>query len=140
MPVIVRSLLCVLVFRIAAPGADLEKVSAVLFELSSALQDSSAARFLHQVDRRRFSDYPVLESNVVALAAQNEIGSSVRVIEQTRNGDAYELKLDWLLQLRPSSGVGPARRRRDTVICRIEPSGKHWKVTSISPVAFFSPS
>ena len=78
--------------------------------------------------------------NIVALVAQNEIASSVGVIEQSRDGEAFVLKLDWILQMKPASGAGPARDRRDVVTCRVERSGKRWKVISLEPVAFFRPS
>ena len=140
MPVTVRSAACVLSLLIAALAADdAEKTRAVLLELSAALEDGNAARFLDLIDRKRCPDYARLESNVVALVTQNEIGSSVGVIEQTRSGEAFELKLDWILQLKPASGAGPAQRRRETVTCRLEPSGKRWKVTALAPVDFFKP-
>ena len=141
MPAIARSALCALGLWMAIAAADdADKVRAVLLELSQALQDSSASRFLDQVDRRRCPGYAALEDNVVALAAQYEIASSVAVIEQTKNGEVWESKLDWLLEIKPSSGAGPAQRRRGTVTCRIEPSGKRWKVTRLEPVEFFKPS
>ncbi len=80
------------------------------------------------------------EVDVVALAAQYEIASSVAVTEQTKNGEGWDLKLDWLLEIKPASGAGPAQRRRGVVTCRIEPSGKRWKATRLEPVEFFKPS
>ena len=142
MPAIGRSVACACCFWLAAAAAttDSEKISAMLLELSSALEDGNAARFLDQVDSRRCPDYAALENNVVALAAQYEIGSSIGVIEQTKRGDGYELKLDWMLQLKPAGGAGPAQRRHGNVTCRIESAGKRWKVTALGPVAFFKPS
>jgi hypothetical protein len=122
-----------------ASAAEPDPVAQVLRELSLALQDGSAAQFLARIDRRRCPDYGELEDNVVALLAQAEIASSAGVIEQKKNGEAYEFKVDWLLQLRPAGGPGPVQRRQGTVSCRIELAGKKWKVTAISPVSFFSP-
>ncbi len=134
------SALCLFPPQARARGAsDADRISAVLLDLSSALEESSAARFLDQVDRRRCPDYAALEESVVALLAQFEVGSSVGVSEQTKNGDGYDLKLDWMLELKPASGGGASRRRRDTVNCRIEPSGKRWTVTRLEPAKFFSP-
>jgi hypothetical protein len=123
----------------ADAASDAEKIRAILLELSSALQENNAARFLDQVDHRRCPDYAALEDNVVAMTAQDEVGSSVGIIEQTRKGDGYDLKLDWLLELRPLGGGVGVERRHATVTCRIEPAGKHWKVTLLAPVSFFMP-
>jgi hypothetical protein len=114
-----------------------EGIGPVLLELSAALEDRNAARFLGQIDRRRFRDYEVLETNVVALVAQYDVGSSVDVVEENRTGEAVELKLDWLLRLRPASG-GPTMERKQQVRCRLERRGKAWKVTALEPVSFFS--
>jgi hypothetical protein len=112
-------------------------LSLLLLELSAALEDGNAARFLAQIDRRRCRDYASLETNVVALVAQYDVGSSVEVVEEARAGEAVELKLDWLLRLRPSSG-GPVAERKQQVRCRLERRGKAWKVTALEPVSFFS--
>lgn len=128
--------------RVAAQrdaASDTDKVRGVLLEMSSALEENNAARFLDQVDHRRCPDYAALEDNVVAMMAQDDVGSSVGVIEQAKKGDGYELKLDWLLELKPSGGGAAAERRHATVTCRIEPSGKRWKVTLLAPVSFFKP-
>src|SRR5262245_7028196 len=74
-------LLCILCSGVPASPAETEPVSQVLRELNAALQDGNAAQFLAQIDRRRCPDYGALEDNVVALVAQNEIGSSVGVME-----------------------------------------------------------
>lgn len=124
----------------APAESDSEQISALVLDLSTALEESSPSRFLDRVDRQRCPQYAALEENVVALTAQYELGSSVGVIEQSRKGEGYDLKLDWLLQLRPAGGAGPAERRRQIVTARIERSGKKWKVTALEPVNFFKPS
>jgi len=138
MPAIARSVICILCIALAAPAAtDADRVSAVLLDLSNSLQEGNAARFLDQVDRKRFANYAALEDNVVAMTAQDEVASSIGVLEQSRTGDVFELKLDWLIQLKRASNGGPAERRRETVTCRIERMGKRWKLTALSPVSFF---
>lgn len=123
----------------AAGKSGAEQISELLLSLSTALEQGNAARFLSLIDRSRCPEYAALEDNVVALTAQDEIGSSVGVLEQSRNGESYELKLDWLLEMRPQSRERPAETRHQVVNCRIERFGKRWKVTTISPVAFFRP-
>lgn len=141
MRAIARSLAGALCLWLAAAAAatDADQISAVLLALSTSLQEGNAALFLDQVDRKRFSNYAALEDNVVAMTAQDEVASSIGILEQSRNGDAYELKLDWLLQLKRAGGEGPAQRRRETVTCRVERSGKRWRVTALAPMSFLRP-
>jgi hypothetical protein len=139
MRAIARSAACAIGLAVAASAAtDAEKIRAVLLALSTSLDDGNAARFLGQIDRRRFASYATLEENVVAMVAQNEVGSSIGVLEQAASGEAFDLKLDWLLSLKPASG-GAAQQRHQTVTCRLEPSGKGLKVTALAPLDFFKP-
>jgi len=119
--------------------AGAEGMEGLLHAFSSALEEGNAARFLATIDRRRCPGYAALEDNVVALLAQNSVGSSIGITGQTRQQDSYELKLDWLLQIRPAGGARPAVVRRQTIRCRIERSGKGWKVTALEPAGFFRP-
>ena len=141
MRAIARSVVYALCFCVApaAANADADQISAVLLSLSTSLQDRNAAGFLDQVDRKRFSNYGALEDNVVAMTAQDEVASSIGILEQSRNGDIFELKLDWFLQLKRTGTEGPAERRRETVTCRIQHLGKRWKVTALAPLSFLRP-
>ena len=112
-------------------------VLSLVLALSAALEEGNAARFLAQIDKQKCPDYGMLEANVVALVAQYEVGSSVGVVTETRDGEARELKLDWLLRLRPSGG-GATTERRGQMRCRLESRGKNWKVTALGPASFFS--
>jgi hypothetical protein len=132
MPAIARSAVWALALWQAA-----DRIEPVLLDLSAALEEGSAAAFLARVDKNRCPDYDRLESNIVALTAQFRVGSSVNVVEQTRDGQAIEAKLDWLLRLRPKGG-GPASERRHQLRCRLERRGKAWKVTALAPASFFS--
>lgn len=109
----------------------------LLLALSAALEEGNAARFLSYLDKQKCPDYAALERNVVALVAQYDVGSSVGVVTETQDGDAVELKLDWLLRLRPSGG-GATAERRAQLRCRLETRGKNWKVTALEPASFFS--
>ena len=130
--------LAVLLLFAAAAAFAAGPIDSVLLELSTSLESGNAARFLDQVDKQRCPQYAALESNVVALAAQYEVGSSIGIIEQTEKNGIYDLKLDWMLEVRPAGGDSPAERRRQEVHCRIERVGRRWKVTVLEPVSFFS--
>lgn len=123
----------------AAAATDGEQIRALLRALSDALADGNAVRFLAQVDGESWPGYAALRGNVVALVAQNEVGSSVDLIESTRSGEAFEVRLDWLLQLRPASGDGPTETRRTDLRARLERRGQRWKLVEIEPVSFFRP-
>jgi len=114
-------------------------VLSLVLALSAALEEGNAARFLGYIDKERCREYLALETNVVALAAQYDVGSSVGIVTETRDGEAVDLKLDWLLRLRPSGG-GAAVERRAELRARLEPRGKNksWKVTALEPASFFS--
>ena len=114
-------------------------VLSLVLALSAALEEGNAARFLGYIDKERCREYLALEANVVALVAQYDVGSSVGITTETRDGEAVDLKLDWLLRLRPSGG-GVAVERRAELRARLEPRGKNksWKVTALEPASFFS--
>jgi hypothetical protein len=114
-------------------------VLSLLLALSAALEEGNAARFLGYIDKGTCREYLALETNVVALVAQYDIGSSVGLVTETRDGEAVDLKLDWLLRLRPSGGGAAVERRRE-LRARLEPRGKNksWKVTALEPASFFS--
>jgi hypothetical protein len=121
-----------------AGAADVRDASAVVFTMSQALQQSNPARFLAQVDRRRFAAYGALERSVAALCAQYEISSSIEVIDAREENGALSLTVDWLLQTTPASAPGPAQRRQEKIHCRLEQIEGKWKVTALAPVEFFS--
>lgn len=122
-----------------AAASDTEAIANLLRTLSIALSDGSAVRFLAQVDGKNWPGYAALQQNVAALVAQNDVGSSVDLIETSSSGEGYDLRLDWLLQLRPAAGEGAAQTRRRELRCRVERRGSRWKVTRIEPVEFFRP-
>jgi hypothetical protein len=140
MPVTARSLICALCFGaiLTAGPPEADEVSSLLLDLSTSLQEGNAARFLSHIDHR-LKDYAVLEDNVVAMTAQDEVASSVAVLEQRKTSEGYDFRLDWLLELKTISGDKPAERRRSEVSCRIKRSGKQWKISALAPVTFFRP-
>ena len=139
MPAIGRSLTYAACLCAAAAGgaAGSVEIRDLLLALSTSLEDGRAARFLAQVDRTRVARYAELEQNVVALAAQNQVASSIRLLDEQADGQAYDLKLDWLLEMRPAGSLGRLVTRREQVRCRVARSGRRWKVVALEPVEFF---
>ncbi len=120
-----------------AAGADSVGIRDLLLALSTSLEDGRAARFLAQIDRQRVARYAALQPNVVALLAQNEVASSIELLEEKPDGEAYDLKLDWRLEMRPAGSLGRLVARREQVRCRVARVGKRWNVVALEPVEFF---
>ncbi len=129
-----------LVLALPAP-ADAQENSAArtLKDASRALQADSPAAFLSYFDRRAWEDYARLETYVVALISQNDLASSVQVLENRQEGEDRVLRVDWLVQISPRNGLGKVENRREILSLRLAPSKKRWKITGLAPVEFFRP-
>jgi hypothetical protein len=84
-------------------------------------------------------DYGKLEKYIIALAAQNEVMSSIDVLKDEGDAHTHTAELDWFLQIRSREQSGPLERRRQIVHCRLERPKKKWEVMAIEPVSFFAP-
>ena len=105
--------------------------------MASALSEGNGLAFLDHVDHA-MPDYGKLEKYILALAAQNEVMSSIDVLKEEGDGQTRTAELDWFLQIRSREQNGPLERRRQIVKCRLERQ-KKWKVMAIEPVSFFAP-
>jgi len=105
--------------------------------MASALSEGNGLAFLDHVDHA-MPDYGKLEKYILALAAQNEVMSSIDVLKEEGDGHTRTAELDWFLQIRSREQSGPLERRRQIVKCRLERQ-KKWKVMAIEPVSFFAP-
>ena len=106
--------------------------------MASALSEGNGLAFLDHVDHA-MPDYGKLEKYILALAAQNEVMSSIDVLKEEGDDHTRTAELDWFLQIRSRGQGGPLERRRQIVKCRLERLKKKWKVMAIEPVSFFAP-
>jgi hypothetical protein len=106
--------------------------------MASALSEGNGLAFLDHVDHA-MPDYGKLEKYVLALAAQNEVMSSIDVLKDEGDAHTHTAELDWFLQIRSREQSGPLERRRQIVKCRLERPKKKWKVMTIEPVSLFAP-
>jgi hypothetical protein len=107
--------------------------------MASALSEGNGLAFLGPVDHT-MPDYQKLEQNILALAAQNEVLSSIEILGEEGDEQARTVDVDWFLQIRSREQNGPIERRRETVKCRLERGKKKkWKVMRIEPVSLFAP-
>lgn len=113
------------------------RVSRMLLDASRALQAGNAARFLGYFNRSGFDGYADLESNVVALTRQADIASSIEITSAKEEEGAYQVTIDWVLQLTPSGGIGRLEERRAAVTVEVSAAGDKSEITNLAPVDFF---
>ena len=148
MPVIVRSatLLCVAVSLAFADAHDdvvevFTRMAAALTEANTdgtASHGGNVAEFMSGISKD-MPDYDTLKNNVTALVNNAEISSSVEVLTEEAQGDAYKVDLDWVLEIRSLQQDGPLVRRREVVHCQLTKEKKRWKIVALKPVEFFAP-
>lgn len=132
----------VALFPAAALGqdADREQVIQVIRDASRALNAGNVGLFLKKFDKRATPNFSEIEANAVPLAELREIASSIQINELTGSGEAYDAKIDWLLQLTPQNGLGPVESRQRQVNVRLVKGKKRWRFTRFEPVDFLSPA
>jgi hypothetical protein len=115
-----------------------EQIIDLFTEMASALSEGNGLAFLDHVDHA-MPDYGKLENYILALAAQNEVMSSIDLLKEEGDAHTQMAELDWFLQIRSREQSGPLERRRQIIHCRLERPKKKWKVMAIEPVTFFAP-
>ena len=137
-------LACAALLLLAAPLAaqqpPAEEVAArrLVLDASRALQAGNAARFLSYFDKRETPQFAQLRENVLALLASKSVASSVETGKIEVEGERAQVEVDWLIQLTPAEGIGPAEQRRERVTVGIRLGGKP-KITALEPIALFQP-
>ncbi len=91
---------------------------------------SSAGSFLGHFDSK-MPDYEELRHNVEDLVSRGDVESAIDFVTDEGDDQKRTLDLDWLLEIKDQPD------RRKILKCTIEKRGKHWKITSLSPVDFF---
>jgi hypothetical protein len=133
------SLLLALLLSAQTPDAPSENLGRTLRDASRALQAGNAVLFLSHFDKKQFPGYARLESHIVVLTRQADVASSIEIIGTEAEDKTNRLTVDWLLQLTPSGGFGPATRRREEITIRFDAAGGKPKIISLAPVDFFRP-
>jgi hypothetical protein len=99
-------------------------------DLANGHGDHDAQEFLDHFDSS-MPDYVALHDAVEELVARSGIGSAVEIVTDAGDDKKRTLELDWVLE------VEDQLPRRKVLKVTIEKKGKHWKFTSLEPVAFF---
>ena len=134
-----RLSLLALVLAVSPAIAQEKSATRTLKDASRSLQADNAAAFLGYFEKKAWEEYVRLETNVVALISQNDLASSVQVVENREENDERVLRVDWLLQIRPLNGLGKVENRQQILSLRLAPSKKRWKIIALTPVEFFRP-
>jgi len=106
--------------------------------MAAALSEGNPAVFLKAIDPA-MPGYPRLAGDVKALAAQNELSSSIEIARQEGNDRIQTVELDWLLEIKGKDQSHNFLRRQAIVKCRLELQKRKWRIVSIEPASFFAP-
>jgi hypothetical protein len=114
------------------------EVADFVASMAAALIDDNAAAFLKAFDKK-CPDYDKLSSYIPALLSQGSVSSSIEFLKDEGDDTQRTVELDWYLEIKSEAPSGPVVRRRKAIQCKLEKQKGKWKVTSISPSAFFAP-
>ena len=132
-----RALLLVpLATRLRADSA--QQVWDLFTSMASALSAGDATAFLNAFDPA-MPGYEALRTGVAALLRQAEVQSSIELVEDEGDDRSRAVELDWLVQIVERQDGAVAARRHERVKCRVEKSGKNWRIASLEPLQFFAP-
>jgi len=124
---------------VALTSADTREEIIELFgSMASALSENNPGVFLRTIDPA-MPGYAQFEANIRALAAQNDLSSSIEINKQEGNDSPQVVELDWILEIRGRGQSHIFERRQTLVRCRLERLKKKWRVVSLEPQSFFAP-
>lgn len=106
--------------------------------MATALSENNPAVFLRAIDPA-LPDYALFSANVNALAAQNDLSSSIAILSQEGDDSVQTVELEWLLEIRGRNQSHIFLRRQSIVTCRLERRRKQWRIVALDPASFFSP-
>jgi len=105
--------------------------------MAAALSDSEPGQFL-QAFNPAMPGFDDLRENVSALLLAYDVHSSIELVDETGDGAARTVRLDWFLQLVDKQIAGGVTRRREQVRCQLV-KNKKWRISSFEPLSLFAP-
>lgn len=109
-----------------------------LTSMASTLSDGHSAEFMSYFDKKT-PHYAVIEANVSALVAQEDVAASLDILEEKGDDARVEELVDWFLQLTSKDDLATVTRRRMRVRIVAERERNRWKVVSLEPLSIFDP-
>ncbi len=122
--------------RLRADSA--QQVWDLFTSMASALSAGNAIAFMNAFDPA-MPGYEELRAAVTALVGEAEVQSSVELVEEEGDDRSRAVVLDWLVHIMDRQDGAVAERRQERVKCRVEKSGKQWRIAWIEPLQFFAP-
>jgi hypothetical protein len=105
---------------------------------AAALAQSNGSAFLACFDPK-MAGYESLRNHTPPLLLQAEVVSSIDQLENQGDEQKRKLELDWLIRLKPRSGIAPSVQREERVKCVVTKQGRKWRITAFEPLALFAP-
>jgi hypothetical protein len=120
-------------------GADsAQEVWDLFTSMAAALSEANAGAFLNAFDPA-MPGFEALRAGVTALLREAEVQSSIELVEEEGDDRSRAVELDWLVHIVGRQDGAVVERRRERVKCRVEKSGRKWRIASLEPLQFFAP-
>lgn len=105
---------------------------------AAGLAQDNAEQALAAVSKK-MPGYGEFADTVRALVRQNQVTSSVSPQSNTGDAAKRELQLDWYVEIKSKNADLALVRRRETVRCTVERTGKNkWQITAMEPLRLFA--
>lgn len=109
-----------------------------LTAMAAALSDNDGVKFMAYLDKSAPGYYDI-EANVNALTAQQDVSTSLDVLEETGDDKQVVDTVDWFLQCTSQDDLQVVTRRRMRVKVTARKEGKHWMIVAIDPRSILDP-
>ena len=115
---------------------DADQIWDLFTGMAGALSNSDPEQFL-QAFNAAMPGFEGLRQNVTALLFAYDVHSSIELVDESGDGTAQTVQLDWFLELVDKQNAG-VTRRREQVRCQLV-KNKKWRITSLQPLSLFAP-
>jgi len=133
-----RRALLLVAFAVRLRADSAQQVWDLLTSMAAALSAGDAGAFLNAFDPA-MPGYEGLRAGVTALLREAQVQSSIELVEEQGDDASRAVELDWLVHVVNRQDGAVAERRQERVKCRVEKSGRKWRVASLEPLQFFAP-
>jgi hypothetical protein len=106
--------------------------------MAAALSEANIDAFMGAFDPA-MPGFEALRAAVTGLLHEAEVQSSIELVEEQGDDSSRTVEMDWLVHIVNRQDGAVAERRRERVKCRVEKSGKQWRIASLEPLQFFAP-
>jgi hypothetical protein len=122
--------------------ADLDRgIARLLRDLQFALEGGSAHGVLSLIDSAKFEDYRRFEDRIERLVRQNTIRAYFAQVSSEWLAQERKVRsvLEAELELARKDGASQVVRRRKQLVLELERGRRGWRITRLTPPAFFDP-